>query len=69
MTVKQLIDLLKKEKQDKEVILSRDEEGNGFEPIDESFGAENMTSYNDNDVHDCIILYPTGEQYEVLSDE
>ena len=46
MTVKQLIEELQKIDPELEVLLSKDEEGNGFSPLDENYGIGYYAPYN-----------------------
>lgn len=73
MKVSELIEILKKEKQDAEVLLASDEEGNSFEPADGGFAIGNFDkerdkpyriqdsiySVDEDKLHgDYIIIYP-----------
>lgn len=48
MKVNELIDFLKRQQQDAEVLLSSDEEGNSFEPADGGFAKGNFDEEKNN---------------------
>lgn len=54
MTVQEMINHLEKLDANKEVFMSRDEEGNGFAKFD----------CIDSEVNNKIILFPAGREYE-----
>lgn len=54
ITVKKLKEILEKENDDDIIILSRDSEGNGFSPLDGSYGVDNYLpkdGYNYGEIH------------------
>jgi hypothetical protein len=68
MKVKKLIELLSEHNPEREVVVSSDDEGNEFSPLDNRFKLRKMISFCDNKIHDCVIIYPKGFVYEVLVD-
>ena len=56
MKVEELIEFLKKENPEAEVLLSSDEEGNSFEPADGGFAKGNFDEERDRPykIQDCI---------------
>ena len=66
MTVKELINLLKKEDQKKLIALSSDEEGNSFGLLAEGFG--DYTFMHDGKRIKTITLFPEHEYLEDVED-
>lgn len=68
MNVRNLIRLLKQFDGDLRVVSSIDEEGNMFLDTSGRFGRGKMANNENNQIYDCLVIYPTGDTYDVLEE-